>query len=88
MAYKIRYGSEKLQCRSTLGLRTAVSLGILAGVAVTGQLWPEGREVLEKFLTSAPATALETATAECAAAVTAGKGWAYALAAFAAGILS
>ena len=88
MAYKIRYEPEKTRYRSTLGLRTAVSLGILAGVAVTGQLWPEGREVLEKFLSAAPASVLETATAECAAAVTAGKGWAYALAAFAAGLLS
>lgn len=88
MAYKIRYGPEKPHHRETLGLRMAVSLGILTGTVLVGVLWPAGREVLEKFLTAAPASVLEHATAECAAAVEAGKGWGYGLAAFASGMCS
>ena len=88
MAYKIRYGPEKTQRRETLGLRTAVSLGILTGTVLMGLFWPSGREVLEQVFRSAPASVLENATAECAAAVEAGKGWVYGLAAFASGMCS
>lgn len=88
MGYKIRYGPEKTPRRSSFLIRAAVSAGILAGTAAVRWLRPEAGNALGALFQEAPVTALEQATAACAAAVTGGKGWGYGLTVFASMLLS
>lgn len=78
MAYKIRYG-PKWESRKTVRYWTlfqlmtaAVLLLTVAGVA---QFWPDGRVVLECWLTPVEPNLLEAALQAMSDCIAAGEGW-------------
>lgn len=78
MAYTIRYG-PKWERRKTVRYWTmfqvmtaAVLLLTVAGVA---QFWPEGRSVLESWLTPVEPNLLEAALQAMSDCIAAGEGW-------------
>ena len=78
MSYSIRYGPRLAQedrGREILRfqwLTAAFALMMAAGVRL---MWPEGREVLARWVSQGTLSGLETATRAMASAVAAGEGW-------------